>query len=74
MWELSSPTRDGTQAPTLAMQSLTHWFAREVPLGVFFFFNPFQNEAQCGGLYQSDACDNSPSPTLGTAGSGADLV
>ena len=38
MWELSSPTRDGTQAPALAMQSLNHWFAREVPLGVLFFF------------------------------------
>ena len=38
MWELSSPTRDGTRAPALAMQSLNHWFAREVPLGVFFFF------------------------------------
>ena len=35
MWELSSPTRDGTRACALAVQSLNHWFAREVPLGVF---------------------------------------
>ena len=32
MWDLSSPTRDGTQAmpPTVEGHSLNHWTAREV--------------------------------------------
>ena len=31
MWDLSSPTRDGTQAPCIGRQILNHWTTREVP-------------------------------------------
>ena len=30
IWDLSSPTRDGTCAPALGVQSLNHWTSREV--------------------------------------------
>ena len=30
MWDISSQTRDGTCTPALAVQSLSHWTAREV--------------------------------------------
>ena len=32
MWDLSSLTRDQTNAPVLEVQSLNHWTAKEVPL------------------------------------------
>ena len=32
MWDLSSPTRDQTCAPSLGVQHLNLWTAREVPL------------------------------------------
>ena len=32
MWDLSSPTRDQTCAPSLRVQRLNLWTAREVPL------------------------------------------
>ena len=31
MWDLISPTRDGTRAPAVEVRSLNHWTAREVP-------------------------------------------
>ena len=31
MWDLSSPTRDGTHTPTMAVRHLKHWTTREVP-------------------------------------------
>ena len=31
MWDLSSTTRDQTQAPALGVQSLIHWTTKEVP-------------------------------------------
>ena len=31
LWEISSPARDQTHAPTLEAQSLNHWPTREVP-------------------------------------------
>ena len=31
MWDLSSPTKDRTQAPCLEAWSLNHWTAREAP-------------------------------------------
>ena len=53
MWDLISPTRDGTHIPCIGRQSLNHWTAREVPTSwylkshypkimacSFFFFNP----------------------------------
>ena len=38
MWDLSSPTRAGTNAPCIERQILNHWTTREVP-EIFFFFN-----------------------------------
>ena len=37
LWDLQSPTRDGTHAPCIGWPSLNHWATREVP-GIFFFF------------------------------------
>ena len=37
MWDLSSPTRDRTRAPSLGRRSLNHWTARELPETFFFF-------------------------------------
>ena len=31
LWALSSPTKDRTHAPALAVQSLNHWTTRESP-------------------------------------------
>ena len=31
MWDLSSPSRDPTQAPALEVQSLNHCATREIP-------------------------------------------
>ena len=31
MWDLSSPTRDGTHTPAMAARHLKHWTTREVP-------------------------------------------
>lgn len=31
MWDVSSRTRDGTDAPALEAQSLNDWITREVP-------------------------------------------
>ena len=31
MWDLSSPTGDGTRTPCIGRRSLNHWTAREVP-------------------------------------------
>ena len=31
MWDLSSPTKDGTGAPAVAVQNLNHWTTREAP-------------------------------------------
>ena len=31
MWDLSSLTKDGTCAPVVEEQSLSHWTTREVP-------------------------------------------
>ena len=36
MWDLSSPTRAGTNAPCIERQILNHWTTREVP-EIFFF-------------------------------------
>ena len=30
MWDLSSPTRDGTRVPCIGRRSLNHWATREV--------------------------------------------
>ena len=35
MWDLSSLTRDKRTPPALGAQSLNHWTAREVQLGVY---------------------------------------
>ena len=39
MWDLSSPTRDGTQPPCIGRWSPNHWTAREVPCPVFITKN-----------------------------------
>ena len=31
MWNISSPTRDRTHAPTVEVWSLNHWTTREIP-------------------------------------------
>lgn len=36
LWDLNSPTKDGTRAPALELHSLNHWIAREAPDGVYF--------------------------------------
>ena len=36
MWDLSSPTRDGTHTPYIGRQGLNHWTAREVPTVIHF--------------------------------------
>ena len=36
LWDLSSPTKDGTHASALEVHSLNHWIARQVP-GVVYF-------------------------------------
>ena len=37
MWDLSSPTRDQTCAPTVEVESLNRWSTREVPGGIAFY-------------------------------------
>ena len=37
MWDLSSLTRDRTQAPALEVQSPNHWTSKEVPQFTFFY-------------------------------------
>ena len=37
MWELSSPTRDGTSTPCIGKQNLNHWTSREVPPRTILF-------------------------------------
>ena len=39
VWDLSSPTRDGTQHPCIGRWSPNHWTAREVPRPVFITKN-----------------------------------
>ena len=41
MWDLRSPTRDGTHAPTGEAWGPNHWTAREVPLWSFLEDTPF---------------------------------
>ena len=36
MWDLGSPTRDGTFMPWVGRQTLNHWTTREVPTRTFF--------------------------------------
>ena len=36
MWDLSSPTRDQTQALRIEKRSLNHWTTREVPMDAGF--------------------------------------
>ena len=43
MCNLSSPTRDRTHAPTLAVWSLNHWTTREVPLEWFLIWHLHNN-------------------------------
>ena len=38
MWDLSSPTRDGTHVPCIGRRILSHWTTREVSSAVFFLF------------------------------------
>ena len=38
MWDLSSPTRDGTLTPCIGRRSLNHWTTREVPIFPMFCF------------------------------------
>ena len=40
MWDLSSLTKDQTQAPALGAQSLSHWTTRELPI-ICFYTNTF---------------------------------
>ena len=38
LWDLSSPTRDRTQAPAVKVLSPNHWTAREFPPLKFYIF------------------------------------
>ena len=35
MWDLSSPTRNGTCTPSIGRQNLNHWTTKVVSLGLF---------------------------------------
>ena len=43
MWNLSSPTRDWTNVPAVAVGSLNHWTARKVPLEWFLIWRLHNN-------------------------------
>ena len=36
MWDLSSPTRDGTCTPSITRGNINHWTTRELPLHIIF--------------------------------------
>ena len=46
MWDLSSPTRDQTQAPALGVQSLIHWTTKEVPAQTLVLRHTLKNHPQ----------------------------
>ena len=43
MWDLSSPTRDGTRVPCVARQTLNLWTTREIPLNNILHRFDFEN-------------------------------
>ena len=43
LWDLSSPTRDWTWAPTVKAQSPNHWTARDYVSGVFMSFHKVEH-------------------------------
>ena len=62
LWNLSSLTRDGTQAPALGARSLSHWTTKEVPcmcmyvyvcthIHILFFARAFSNCSEWGLLF-----------------------
>ena len=66
MWDLRSPTRDGTWPPCIRRWRLNHWTTREIPMHHFKWFSlgriPFVSEDSAGLSHAGVTWMNASSP------------
>ena len=65
MWDLSSPTRDGTCTPSITRGDIKHWTTREVPLHIIFKPTRFLGLWSLDGKSGLSGCKACKALTLG---------